>query len=186
MALGDKTKDKLTALAVRMKKGDRKAAGTLYEELMPKVYGFFFARTGKREVAEDLSQEIFLKLVERIDAFDERKGRFVVWFWQVARNMLVDHYRGKRETAFSAFMENDLEALATTEPANLDHRLRYVAVRDFLGTLGDDERELFELRYAAEMSYKEIAEILGRTEGALRVASLRLKEKIRKEFKHEI
>lgn len=186
MALGELKNDKLTVLAVRMKKGDRRAAAALYEELLPKVFGFFFARTGRREIAEDLSQDIFLKLVERIESFDEEKGRFVVWFWQVARNMLIDHYRGKRETAFSAFEENDLEALATTGPANIDHRLRYTAVKDFLGTLGEDERELFELRYAAEMSYKEIAAILGRTEGALRVASLRLKEKMKKEFKHEI
>src|SRR5579864_7475855 len=93
-------KDKLTELAVRMKRGDRKAAAKLYDELLPKVHGFLFARTGKREIAEDLAHDVFIKLIDKIDAFDESRGAFVVWFWQVVRRMLIDHYRKKRETPF--------------------------------------------------------------------------------------
>ena len=178
--------DRLTTLAVRMKKGDRKAAAALYEDLLPKVYGFFFTRTGRKEIAEDLSQDIFLKLVERIESFDENRGRFVVWFWQVARNLLIDYYRGKKELTFSAFEEGVVEAMAIEEVSDLDGRMRYRKVQHFLTTLGDEEKELFELRYVAEMSYREIAAILGKSEGALRIASLRIKEKIKKEFENEI
>lgn len=179
-------KDRLTDLAVRMKRGDRKAAAKLYDELLPKAYGFFFARTSHKEVAEDLSQEIFLKLVEKIESFDETRGRFVVWFWRMARNALVDHYRSKKETPFSSFEESEVEALSIASAPDLDHQLRYHKVQGFLATLADDERELFELRYVAEISYKEIGELLGKSEGALRVAALRIKEKIKREFKDEV
>ncbi len=178
-------RDPLTDLAVRMKHGDRKAAAKLCDELTPKVYGFFFARTGKKETAEDLSQEIFLKLVENIERFDETRGRFVVWFWQVARNLLVDHYRAKKETPFSSFEESEVEAMSVTAPPDLDYQLRYRKVQGFIKTLDDDEREIFELRYVAEMPYKDISEVLHRSEGALRVAALRIKEKIRRHFKSE-
>ena len=163
-----------------MKKGDRKAAVRLYDELGAKVYGFFFARTGAREIAEDLSQDIFVRLVEKVETFDEAKGRFTVWFWQMARNMLIDHYRAKKETPFSKFEENEVEAMSVTEMPDIDGRLAYRKVQHFLKTLSDDEQELFELRYVADISYREMSVILGRSEGALRVASLRIKEKIKR------
>lgn len=177
--------DPLTDLAVRMRRGDRKAAAKLYDELGAKAYGFFFARTGQREAAEDLSQELFLRLVEKIESFDETRGRFVVWFWQIARHLLVDHYRSKKETPFSSFEESEVEAMSVAEAPDLDHRLRYRKVRDFLQTLDEGERELFELRFVAEMSYGEIGELTGRSEGALRVAALRIKEKIKRGFKKD-
>ncbi len=172
--------DQLTSLAVRMKKGDRRAAIRLYEELAPKAHGFFFSRTGARETAEDLSQDIFVKLVEKIGTFDETRGRFTVWFWQMARNMLIDHYRAKKETPFSMFNEAEVEAMAVVEMQDIDGRFQYRKVQMVLKTLSEDERELFELRYVADVPYREMSAILGRSEGALRVASLRIKEKLKK------
>jgi RNA polymerase sigma factor (sigma-70 family) len=177
-------KDRLTALAVRMKKGDRRAAAELYDELLPKVYGFLFTRTSKREVAEDLAHDVFIKLIEKIDAFDESKGVFVVWFWQVVRRMLIDFYRKKTETPFSRFGEGEVEAMAIDERApDIDGKLQREKISIFLGTLSESDRELFEYRWVAEMSYSEIAETTGKSEGSLRVAALRIKEKIKKEFK---
>jgi RNA polymerase sigma factor (sigma-70 family) len=174
--------DRLTALALKMKKGDRRAAAELYDDLMPKVFGFLFTRTGKREIAEDLSQDIFVKLVEKIFSFDEKRGRFTVWFWQMVRHVLIDHYREKKETPFSSFEEETVAALAIEEFPDFDHKLQYDKLKVFLATLTDEERQLFELRYLAEMPYKEIAVMLERSEGSLRVAVLRVKEKIKKEL----
>ncbi len=174
--------DRLTQLAIKMRKGDRRAASELYDDLMPKVFGFLFTRTGKREIAEDLSQDIFVKLVQKVDSFDEKRGKFTVWFWQMVRHVLIDHYREKKETPFSAFEEETVATMAVEELPDFDHKLRYEKLKIFLTTLTDEERQLFELRYVAEMPYKEIATMLERSEGSLRVAVLRVKEKIKKEF----
>ncbi len=183
MALGNYKKDELTALAVRMKHGDRKAAAKLYDDLLPKVYGFLFTRTGKQEVAEDLAQDVFIKLIEHIQGYDEKRGAFVVWFWQMVRNMLIYFYRKKRETPFSHFAEGDVETMAIDfEAPNLDAKMRHEQVFSFLATLTTEERELFEYRYVAEMSYSEIAGLVGKSEGALRIAALRVKEKIKKKI----
>ncbi len=176
------TADRLTKLALRMKRGDRKAAGELYDELLPKVYGFLFARTGKKEVAEDLAQDIFLKLVEKVETFNKGRGRFTVWFWQMARNVLIDYYREKKAAPFSSFEDDVVEGMAVTEMPNVEERIRYGKLKDFLATLQYEERELFELRYVVEMPYKDIAVVLAKSEGSLRVAALRVKEKVRKEF----
>ena len=185
MAHNHITRDRLTALAVRMKRGDRRAAEELYDDLLPKVHGFIFARTGKRETAEDLAHDVFIKLIERIDSYDEARGAFVVWFWQVVRRMLIDFYRKKSELTFSQFNDDDVEAMAVDNRAPVaDDRFRHEKVMHFVASLGEEEQELFELRFVAELSYGEIAGVLGKSEGALRVASLRLRDKIKKGLKN--
>lgn len=166
-----------------MKKGDRHAAGALYDELAPKVHGFIFARTGRREVAEDISQDVFLKLIEKIEMFDEKKATFVVWFWRLTRNMLVDYFREKKEISLSNFEDKDLDRLASyVAYGGVDAKLAHEKLQKFLKTLGEEEQHIFELRYIAELSYKEMAELLGKSEGALRVAVLRVREKIKNGF----
>lgn len=178
--------DHLTRLAVRMKKGDRRAAHELYDELVSKVYGFLFTRTSNKEVAEDLSQDAFLKLVEKIESYDPKKGKFVVWFWQMVRNMLIDYYREKKAIPFSAFEDETVAMMAVTEMPDLDDRLQHAKVKAFLVTLSEEERELFELRYIADLSYREISALISKPEGTLRVSTLRIKAKIKDHFKKNV
>src|SRR6185295_11818353 len=121
---------------------------------------FIFTRTGKREVAEDLAQDIFLKLVEKVDSFDENRGRFTVWFWQMVRHVLVDFYREKKEVPFSSYDDDVVAGMAITEAPNVEHKLSYGKMKAFVETLAEEEKHLFELRYVAEMPYKEIATVL--------------------------
>jgi RNA polymerase sigma-70 factor (ECF subfamily) len=182
MELKDLHRDRLDRLVVRMKKGDRKAAGGLYDELASRLYGFIFSRTGSREVAEDLSQEIFIKLIESIKSFDPKKGRFTVWFWRMARNTLIDYYRKKKAIPFSSFEDDEVAGMSVGEIPDTDNVLEYRRLRTAIATFAVEEQELFELRFVAEMSYKDIANIMDKPEGTLRVAALRLKEKLQKEF----
>ena len=173
----------LDQLVARMKKGDRAATAALYDDLAPKLYGFIFSRTSSREVAEDLSQEIFVRLIEHVKSFDPKKGRFTVWFWRMARNVLIDHYRVKKATPFSHFDDSEVENMAIGEIPDTDNVMAYRKLRELMDTFSDEEKELFELRFVAEMAYKDIAKVLNKPEGTLRVSVLRLKEKIQKEFK---
>ncbi|MDE2019096.1 MAG: RNA polymerase sigma factor [Patescibacteria group bacterium] len=173
---------RLTQLALRMQKGDRKAAAALYDELAPKLYGFLFTRTNERETVEDLSQEIFIKLLEKIGSFDASRGAFTVWFWQIARNALIDHYREKKPVPFSSFEEEAVPLLAVAGAPNFDHWFGALKVRQWVETLEESDRELFQYRFVAEMPYSEMAALCGKSEGALRIAVSRLKSKIKKEF----
>jgi RNA polymerase sigma factor (sigma-70 family) len=175
-------RDQLTALAVRMKKGDRKAAEKIYCDLNVKTYGFFFTRTGARkDVAEDLTQDIFMRLVQKINSFDEAKGMFVVWFWRIARNMLVDHYRLKKEASFSSYEDEVLETMVIAPKPDFDAILKRSRVEQILETMTEEERELFTLRYVSDLPYREISKILNKPEGGLRVAAWRIKEKIKEQ-----
>src|SRR3989344_4368287 len=98
---------RLNRLARRMQSGEEEAAEDLYKELAGKVFGFCLARVRQKPLAEDLTQDIFLKLVSRIETFDPKKGTFPVWFWQLARNTLFDYYRGQKEISFIDLVDGD-------------------------------------------------------------------------------
>ena len=170
---------KLDRLAKRMQRGDERAAEALYQELVGKTFGFCFNRLGNRQVAEDLTQEIFLKVVEKIDKFDENKGNFPVWFWRLARNTLIDYYREKKELAFSDLGEMAVIPDHAHNPEDIvEQRIQKKHLERFLETLTREEQEVFNLRYVSELSYREIADILEKNEGTLRVSVSRIKRKI--------
>ncbi len=173
----------LNRLIKRMQGGDQRAAEKLYIKMMPKVYGFCMNRVGNPHLAEDLTQDIFLRLVEKVEIFDSKRGSFSVWFWQIARNVVADHYRKRQEVAFVDVGEDRVEVSAAYDPSQaLTYKLEYERVSSVVRCLDQEEQELFEMRFVIELSYKEIAEILGKSEGSLRVAANRLKQKLQKSF----
>lgn len=178
----------LGTLAIRMRAGDSHASRILYNKLVRKVFGFCMSRVSNRAVAEDLTQEIFLKLVNGLSTFDPAKGPFITWFWQLARNTLIDHFRKPHETAFVDLETEDddahpVESLASYDPSpSLEARIGVQKLHGALAHFSPDDRELFTLRFLADLSYHEIAILLNRPEGALRVATTRLKKKIKERF----
>ena len=77
------------------KKQDRKAADILIDRYYREIYAFTFRQTGQRELAKDLTQEIFIRILQGIYAFDERKASFRTWAYHVASNKITDYYRSK-------------------------------------------------------------------------------------------
>ena len=172
----------LNRLARRMRAGNEQAAASLYEELVGKVFGFYMNRLRDRALAEDLTQEVFLKVVDRIRTFDSRKGNFSGWFWQLARNTLIDHWRSKKRKEIPVARLPEEREEVQGEEEVLEGKLALETIRRFVETLSGEEQELFDLRFVADLSYREIAKILKKNEVALRVATSRMKQKIRKQF----
>lgn len=179
------TRLRLNRLARKMQKGDAKAAEEIYNYFANKLFGFLITRVRNKATAEDLAQDIFLKLVGKINLFDPKIGNFSSWFWQLARNTLIDYYRSaeNKKMIFSDLAEETIENFSVDESNLLESRVELNEVFEFLKTLSAEEQEVFELRFVAQLSFREISKITGRTEGALRVFSLRLKKKIKDNLK---
>jgi RNA polymerase sigma-70 factor (ECF subfamily) len=167
-------------LAKKAQLGDSRAAEELYDKLIHKVFGFCMNRVGDRHLAEDLAQEIFLKLASGLNKFEASKGNFLVWFWQLAKNTVTDHYRKKRETQFSDLSDGSFEKMASSETfSNLDFRLEADRLHKLVSSFGADDIELFELRFVVDLPYRDIAKILNKKEATVRVSVNRLKNKIK-------
>ncbi len=158
---------------------DPKAFEAHYDAYVRKIYKYVYYRTQHRETAEDLTSQIFLKAFDKLDGFDESRGTFSAWIYGIARNALADHYRASRETIDI----DDVWDLRSDEDVARDAeaRERVEALRPYLQALPKDQRELVFLRLWDGLSYKEIAELTGRSEAACKMAFSRTLSRLRKE-----
>lgn len=155
-------------LMVRLMDGDRVAFDQLFERYGSRIRSFVFRFVGDREVAEDLTQEVFLKLYRNPRAFDPR-GRFMTWIFAVARNACIDYLRLKKLPVVAVGGGGDEED-PTMEPSTplsyapdetaLHHELQS-KMQDVLGRLSNKLREVFVLCAVQGLSYEDAAQVIG-------------------------
>ncbi|MDQ3018345.1 MAG: sigma-70 family RNA polymerase sigma factor, partial [bacterium] len=139
----------------------------LYDRYVEKIYKFLYYRTNAhRELSEDLTSQTFIRAMEKIATFKADRGTFQAWLYQVARNILIDHYRKNKST------ENIDEHLNIASNENLEkqaaQKLTNEDLQKILQTLPQEAQELINMRLWDELSYAEIAAITGKTEGSLK------------------
>jgi RNA polymerase sigma factor (sigma-70 family) len=135
----------------------------VYREHVGAVYGFF-AYSLREAAAEDLTSAAFERVLRAWPSYDPAKGSERSWILTIARNLLVDHYRREshRDTVSTDEHPALLEGLAAGDEP-LDRILSADELRGWLRVLGEREREIVALRYAADLPAAEIAEIVGLT-----------------------
>jgi RNA polymerase sigma-70 factor (ECF subfamily) len=154
-------------LMVRLMEGEEDAFDPLFARYGGRLRSFIFRFVGDREVAEDLTQEVFLKVYRNPRAFDPR-GRFVTWIFAVARNACIDHLRLKKlpVVSISGADEDELRidpaspATFAPEEAALHQELQG-KVQEVLAQLSTKLREVFVLCAMQGMSYEDAASIIG-------------------------
>lgn len=158
---------------------DPKAFEAQYDAYVRKIYKYVYYRTQHRETAEDLTSQVFLKALDKLDSFDESRGTFSAWIYGIARNALTDHYRASRDTIDI----DDVWDLRSDEDVarDVEARERVEKLRPYLQALPKDQRDLVFLRLWDGLSYKEIAELTGRSEDACKMAFSRTIARLRKE-----
>lgn len=155
------------------KLGDREAFGKLYQLYVDKIYRFCYFRVGqKKEDAEDLTADIFLKAWQKLDTFTT--GNFQAWLYMIARNSVIDFYREKK-----ARIPLD-ESVADGKPSLLEMvsvSLEVDRVKKAMKQLSQEQQEVLLLRFTEDMSHREIAQIVKKSEEAVRALQYRaLKE----------
>jgi RNA polymerase sigma-70 factor (ECF subfamily) len=144
----------------RAKQGDPDAFRFLYECYSDKVYWLVASIVRDDKEAEDITQNVFLKLMTKLRQYEERDCAFVAWLLRVSRNMAVDHIRRLRLMPCAEVYGSDTNAGDT--PGD-----RARVLRDALETLPSTQREVLVLRYFAGMTPGEIAERMERSEPSI-------------------
>ncbi|HVC34932.1 MAG TPA: sigma-70 family RNA polymerase sigma factor [Chloroflexota bacterium] len=147
---------------------DSASFGSLYEFYLDRIYRYVYYRVASTTEAEDLTEQVFLKAWEAIDRYEPRGAPFVAWLYRLAHNLVVDHYRGRHSSASLDEIEDAEDAGADVESAVQD-RLEAEAVRAAIGTLNPDYQQMLVLRFVEGLSHAEVAQIVGKSEGATRV-----------------
>ena len=171
--------------------GKAEAFGQIYEYHAPAVFRFLFAHLDNRLDAEDLTGEVFLRAWQALPGFEQQGLPFVAFLFRIARNGLTDHYRrsGRRQPLLSLAEDED-EGIQLADPGAdpadiVLVGLEQVALRRTLAALRTDYRLVLELRFLGDLSPDEVAQVMERSSGAVRIlqhrALLALRQLLEKE-----
>jgi RNA polymerase sigma-70 factor, ECF subfamily len=160
------------------RKGDPLAWEKLVVRHTKRIYNLCFRFVGRADQAEDLTQDVFIKVFRHLSSYNSESGQFVTWMMSVGRNLLIDHYRQSKDdrVTVSATVEDDDElSILDTLPANqlsahaeMEREERAVLLRRALDRLPPQLKEAVILRDLEELSYEEIEEILKVPEGTVK------------------
>lgn len=170
-------------LIERVKQGDEKAFEQIFYRYQEKVYNVAYRMTGNRETAEDMTQEVFLRLFQKIRKF-KGKSSFSTWLYRLTVNLCLDHLRKRDAHPAESLDDIEEEALVygKTPEDDLILKERREAVQRIINSLPDRLRAIIILREMEGLSYKELAEAMncsmGRVKSLLYEARMELKRRI--------
>jgi len=153
---------------------DAEALSELYDRYEAKIYTYIYRRCGEQVVAEDLTAQVFLKMLESIRDGKSWHSSFSGWLYRIAHNLVIDHYR-RRDRQPSVNIDDapptaaDVEDPVETAEMNIDAERLRAAIR----RLTDDQSEVISLRFLEGYSIAEVAEMVGRSEGAVKALQYR-------------
>ena len=174
---GDARSDRLLVDAAR--EGDEAALSELYTLYFPRVYRYILARTGNTYDAEDLAEEVFMRVLEAIGRFQWREAPFSAWLFRIAHNAVISQRRKENARGRSAPLTDGL-AMDSAGPDELvENRLALNQIMDAAQRLPDAQRQVIALRFAAELSVAETARAMGKGEGNVKVIQHKAINKLR-------
>jgi RNA polymerase sigma-70 factor (ECF subfamily) len=169
------------------KSGDTEAFGRLYELYFVPIFRYIYFRVKDKEEAADLVQTTFLKVFRSLPNFREQNKPLLAYFFTVARNTVIDHRRVKKE-----ILIDDPGSIFGQMPGKTNNPLERIekeeinqAVRRAIKQLTDDQQEVIVFKFINEISNKEIAAFLGKTEEAVRQLQCRALKTLRQILKNQ-
>ncbi len=157
----------------RCLQGDDAAWETVVNQYAKRIYNLTYRYTCRRDEAEDLTQEIFIRVYQNLKSFRSESGSFQSWLMRVGRNLVIDHYRRTRRFQQSAGTEEmetmNLRDETLPDPQRVAEQTEAAAfLRGGLQALSPELKEAIILRDLEGMAYLEISELLGIPEGTVK------------------
>ncbi len=158
------------------------AFGALADRFSGRMFRMLYARTRSRMDAEDLTQEVFIRAMENLHRLRD-PDRFAPWLFSIAVNLHRDHWRRKKaaEVFSLAWKRKRPEADPPEAEENVASAQFWTRVHAFSGRLSSTEREVFFLRFVDDLSIREMAEVLKKSESAVKTHLYRALSKFRAE-----
>ncbi len=161
----------------------KKEFGKIYDQYIEKIYRFIFLKVNTKEIAEDLTSEVFLRCWKAYQASSNEIQNIQAFLYQIARNLIIDHYRAKGRTQFVSVDETPIidSSFSIEEKSFIDSDLNNVKFA--LSKINDDYKEVIIWHYVDDLPIVDIAKITNKSEGAVRVMLHRALESLKKEVK---
>ena len=170
-------------LVHQAKSGDSEAFALLYDAYVERVYRYILFRVSEDETTEDLVSQVFLKAWQNLDRYKPGGSPFIAWLYTIARNLVIDHYRAKKDLLpleKIRALPSDLQS----PPEEVEAHFDLEAMRDGLQALTGDQQQVLILKYIAGLPNENIAKIMNKQEGTIRGLQMRALQTLSK-YMHE-
>lgn len=167
------------ALLEKAREYDPVALGAIYDRYSTRIYNYIYRRVGDAHLAEDLTAGVFTKMLEAIRSSKSWKSSFSGWLYRIAHNMVVDYYRSGRRDGELPLEERLTTSLGDPVKA-LNQSLTQSKVRLAIRQLTADQSQVVLLKFVEGLSNAEVAEIMGKTEGAIKSLQHRALDALRR------
>ena len=154
--------------------------GSLYDHYQPIVYRFIYLKVSHKEEAEDLTHQVFLSAWLNISEFKIKKeASFIGWLYQISRNKVIDHYRTKKPTIDIDNIADPPEIEKKSSEETEDFKIEIKMVKRAIPLLNEIEQDVVIMRFIEDLKPKEVAEILKKSEGSIRLIQHRAINKLK-------
>jgi RNA polymerase sigma-70 factor (ECF subfamily) len=168
-------------LIAKAKRGEPGAFAEIYTQYFKKIYRFIYYRVSHKELAEDLSEDVFIKAYHKIHSVSNNSS-FEGWLYQIARNLVIDYYRSKKSEVNLEEVENTLE-YETNIIDDTELHFHQKQLVELLSCLTLEQQQIVKLKFLENLENAEIAAITRKTEGAIRVIQHRALQKLKEAAK---
>lgn len=175
----------LKELILLAKSGDAASFEEVYTTYYTPLYRYILNRIKNKQEAEDMTQTVFMKIWNAIPAWDNKHTSPLAFFFTVARNTLIDHFRknAHREIVSDEIVSNYAEVQGSSDDQSIS-REQKESLDAILAKLSDEQQEIIRLYYTNDLTYKEIADITGKRENAIRQIHSRAIKKLRELYQY--
>jgi RNA polymerase sigma-70 factor (ECF subfamily) len=164
------------------KAGDEAALTELYKLYFPRVYRYILARMGNPYDAEDLTEEVFLRVLDAIERFQWREAPFSAWLFRIAHNAVISQRRKEGARGRSSPLLEALPVDSQGPEEMVENRLAINEIMKAAETLPEAQRRVISLRFAAGLTVAETARAMGKGEGNVKVIQHKAIAKLREIF----
>ncbi|MBI1886609.1 MAG: sigma-70 family RNA polymerase sigma factor [Chloroflexi bacterium] len=159
--------------------GDEQALSELYTLYFPRVYRYILARTGNISDAEDLTEEVFLRVLDAIGRFQWREAPFSAWIFRIAHNAVVSHRRRDGSRGRSAPLSEALPVDTQGPEERVENQMVIREIMRAAQNLPEAQRRVISLRFGAGLSVAETARVMSKGEGNIKVIQHKAIAKLR-------
>ncbi len=159
--------------------GDQAALSELYTLYFPRVYRYILARTGSTYDAEDLTEEVFMRVLEAIERFQWRDVPFSAWLFRIAHNAVISQRRKDGTRGRPAPLSDGLATDSAGPDELVENRMALNQIMEAAEQLPEAQRQVIALRFAAALSVAETAAAMGKGEGNVKVIQHKAIAKLR-------
>jgi RNA polymerase sigma-70 factor (ECF subfamily) len=162
------------ALLERASRGEPAALGALYDQYADKIYAYIYRRVGQAEVAEDLTGQVFMRMLEAVRTGQGWRSSFSGWLYRIAHNLVIDYYRRRgRVTLVDIDEAAPVRATHGDPVRSTENLLNREQLRAALFELTEEQAQVISLRFLEERSIAEVAALMEKTEGAIKALQYR-------------